>query len=93
MAWREPKETPQTSVFAGLVPVRRRGSPSGNCIARAAEAERAGLDAIPIVMVTNFFIGAVVAFTGLCRDDGGTLAALELEHYPGMTEKKLAEVE
>jgi molybdopterin synthase catalytic subunit len=29
-------------------------------------------------------IGAVVAFTGLCRDEGGRLAALELEHYPGM---------
>ena len=28
-------------------------------------------------------IGAVVAFTGLCRDEGGRLAALELEHYPG----------
>lgn len=27
-------------------------------------AERAGLDAIPIVMVTTFFIGAVVAFLG-----------------------------
>ena len=28
--------------------------------------------------------GAIVAFTGYCRDEGGTLAALELEHYPGM---------
>ena len=25
-------------------------------------------------------IGAVVAFTGLCRDEGGRLSALELEH-------------
>ena len=25
-------------------------------------------------------IGAVVAFTGLCRDEDGTLRALELEH-------------
>ena len=25
-------------------------------------------------------IGAVVAFTGLCRDEAGTLAALEIEH-------------
>lgn len=32
--------------------------------------------------------GAVVSFTGLCRDEGGKLAALELEHYPGMAEKK-----
>ncbi|MGL4496655.1 MAG: molybdenum cofactor biosynthesis protein MoaE [Beijerinckiaceae bacterium] len=34
-------------------------------------------------------IGAVVTFTGLCRDEGGTLAALELEHYPGMAEAEL----
>lgn len=34
-------------------------------------------------------IGAVVTFTGLCRDEGGALAALELEHYPQMAEKQL----
>ncbi|UXT50454.1 molybdenum cofactor biosynthesis protein MoaE [Agrobacterium tumefaciens] len=37
-------------------------------------------------------IGAVVAFTGLCRDDGGTLAALELEHYPGMAEAEIGRI-
>jgi molybdopterin synthase catalytic subunit len=37
-------------------------------------------------------IGAVVSFTGLCRDEGGTLAALELEHYPGMAEAEIARV-
>jgi molybdopterin synthase catalytic subunit len=37
-------------------------------------------------------IGAVVTFTGLCRDEGGRLAALELEHYPGMAESELARV-
>src|SRR5215207_4750719 len=37
-------------------------------------------------------IGAVVAFTGLCRDEGGRLAALELEHYPGMAEAEIARV-
>jgi molybdopterin synthase catalytic subunit len=37
-------------------------------------------------------IGAVVAFTGLCRDEGGSLAALELEHYPGMAEAEMARV-
>ena len=35
-------------------------------------------------------IGAVVAFTGYCRDEGGTLSALELEHYPGMAEAEIA---
>jgi molybdopterin synthase catalytic subunit len=33
-------------------------------------------------------VGAVVAFVGTVRDrnDGATVASLELEHYPGMTE-------
>ena len=35
-------------------------------------------------------IGAIVAFTGWCRDEAGTLAALELEHYPGMAEAEMA---
>ena len=34
-------------------------------------------------------IGAVVSFVGLCRDDGGRLAALEIEHYPGMAEGEI----
>ena len=37
-------------------------------------------------------IGAVVSFTGLCRDEGGRLAALELEHYPGMAEREIARI-
>jgi molybdopterin synthase catalytic subunit len=35
-------------------------------------------------------IGALVTFTGLCRDEGGRLDALELEHYPGMAEAQIA---
>ena len=37
-------------------------------------------------------IGAVATFTGLCRDEGGRLAALELEHYPGMAEAEIGRV-
>ena len=37
-------------------------------------------------------VGAVVTFTGLCRDEGGTLSALELEHYPGMAEEEIRRV-
>ena len=37
-------------------------------------------------------IGAVVTFTGLCRDEGGRLAALELEHYPGMAEREIGQI-
>ena len=37
-------------------------------------------------------IGALVTFVGLCRDEGGRLASLEIEHYPGMAEAELARV-
>lgn len=33
--------------------------------------------------------GAVVTFTGVVRDNGGALAAMEIEHYPGMTERAI----
>ena len=36
--------------------------------------------------------GAVVTFSGLVRDEGGTLSAMEIEHYPGMTEKALEKI-
>ncbi|MBN2631379.1 MAG: molybdenum cofactor biosynthesis protein MoaE [Rhodobacteraceae bacterium] len=36
--------------------------------------------------------GAVVTFTGLVRDNGGTLSAMEIEHYPGMTERAIATI-
>ena len=32
-------------------------------------------------------IGAVATFTGICRDDG--IAAMTLEHYPGMAEAEI----
>jgi molybdopterin synthase catalytic subunit len=37
-------------------------------------------------------IGAVVSFTGICRGDenGEPIAALTLEHYPGMAEAEIA---
>jgi molybdopterin synthase catalytic subunit len=37
-------------------------------------------------------IGAVVTFSGLCRDEGGALSALELEHYPGMAEAEMQRI-
>ncbi len=36
--------------------------------------------------------GAVVTFSGLVRDEEGTLDTMEIEHYPGMTEKALEEI-
>jgi molybdopterin synthase catalytic subunit len=40
-------------------------------------------------------IGGVASFVGLVRDiaGGAAVGAMTLEHYPGMTEKKLAEIE
>jgi len=37
-------------------------------------------------------IGAVVTFTGICRgeENGDPIAALTLEHYPGMAEAEIA---
>jgi molybdopterin synthase catalytic subunit len=33
--------------------------------------------------------GAVVSFSGLVRGEAGRLAAMEIEHYPGMTERAI----
>lgn len=35
-------------------------------------------------------VGAIVSFTGVVR---GPIAAMEIEHYPGMTERALAAIE
>ena len=39
-------------------------------------------------------IGAVASFVGVVRDvnDGDAVAEMSLEHYPGMTEKSIAEI-
>ena len=40
-------------------------------------------------------IGGIVSFVGVVRDAAGSdrVGAMTLEHYPGMTEKKLSEIE
>jgi len=50
----------------------------------AEESRRLGEDRMDI--------GAMVSFVGLCRDDGGVLSALELEHYPGMAEAEMRRI-
>lgn len=37
-------------------------------------------------------VGAVVTFSGLCRDEDGRLVALELEHYSGMAEAEITRI-
>jgi len=46
------------------------------------------------VRAGNPRVGAVAAFVGVVRDmnEGSAVADMELEHYPGMTEKALAEI-
>lgn len=56
-----------------------------------AEAFDAGAEATALT-AGRADIGAVVTFTGLCRDENGTLAALEIEHYPGMAEAEIGRV-
>ena len=36
--------------------------------------------------------GAIVTFSGLERDEGGTLSRMEIEPYPGMTGKALEDI-
>ncbi len=36
-------------------------------------------------------VGGLASFVGLCRDDDG-LAAMVLEHYPGMTERAISRI-
>lgn len=37
-------------------------------------------------------VGAVVSFLGVVRDDSGRMARMEIEHYPGMTERAIAAI-
>lgn len=37
-------------------------------------------------------VGALVTFTGYCRDEDGALCALELDHYPGMAEAEIGRI-
>ena len=38
-------------------------------------------------------VGAVVSFTGIVRDVAGGLEVMQVEHYPGMTEKALEAIQ
>lgn len=37
-------------------------------------------------------VGAVVTFVGVVRGDGGRMERMEVEHYPGMTERAIAAI-
>lgn len=47
---------------------------------------------IAVLTSASADIGAVVTFSGICRDELGTLSALEIEHYPGMAEAEIMRI-
>jgi molybdopterin synthase catalytic subunit len=49
---------------------------------------------IALLRQGNPQVGAVAAFVGVVRDmnDGSKVADMELEHYPGMTEKAISDI-
>ncbi|HBG45538.1 MAG TPA: molybdopterin biosynthesis protein MoeE [Deltaproteobacteria bacterium] len=49
---------------------------------------------VELVMAASKGIGGVVVFLGAARDfsKGETITGLDFEHYPGMAEKKLADI-
>lgn len=57
----------------------------------SARVQAAPFDLAAELRVFGSGAGAVVTFTGIVRDDDGRLAALEIEHYPGMTGRALSE--
>jgi molybdopterin synthase catalytic subunit len=67
--------------MAGVVPAIRIQREDFDIAAEIAGLTRARSD-----------IGAVVTFSGLCRDEQGALSALELEHYPGMAEAEIGRI-
>jgi molybdopterin synthase catalytic subunit len=64
-----------------MIPIAIRLQTGDFDIAAEVARVRAGAD-----------VGAIVTFSGICRDEGGRLAALELEHYPGMAEAEIERI-
>ncbi|MCM2563008.1 molybdenum cofactor biosynthesis protein MoaE [Lutimaribacter sp. EGI FJ00015] len=52
-----------------------------------------GAEANAFVAAQAGGMGAIVTFTGVVRDVAGGLQAMEIEHYPGMTERALHKIE
>src|SRR5215469_4924683 len=77
---------------------RSRGLPAGHRRLTMIKVQREDFDVgreLDALTRGNARIGGVASFIGLVRDMGGAdrVSALTLEHYPGMTERKLAEIE
>jgi molybdopterin synthase catalytic subunit len=64
-----------------MIPIAIRIQPEDFDIAAEVEKIRAISD-----------VGAIVTFSGVCRNEGGRLTALELEHYPGMAAVEIEQI-
>jgi molybdopterin synthase catalytic subunit len=64
---------------------------TGNVTIRIQEADFDVAQEIAALTKGRTDIGAVVSFSGICRgnEDGEPIAALTLEHYPGMAEAEI----
>lgn len=67
---------------------------SNTCNVRIQEADFDLTTELKMLREGHRDIGAVVSFTGTVRDinEGDEVSILELEHYPGMTEKALEKI-
>ena len=67
-------------------------SPMAQRVSIQAEPFDAGAEIARLTADLGGRAGAIVTFAGLCRDEGGRLAALELEHFPGMAEEEITRI-
>ena len=79
----------------GMTPKSRsfRRSPGASAVKIVVQTQAFDLGAeVDALRAGRADIGAVASFVGLARDisEGSGVAAMTLEHYPGMTEKALA---
>ncbi|MCB1743875.1 MAG: molybdopterin synthase catalytic subunit MoaE [Gammaproteobacteria bacterium] len=67
---------------------------TGRSVVRVQEQDFDVGAEIETLRADNPAIGAVASFVGICRDlnDGEQVAAMALEHYPGMTERSIADI-
>lgn len=73
------------------------GESNGAAGMRQVRVQREDFDLgaeVALLRAANPRLGAVVSFVGAVRDlnDGEAVSAMELEHYPGMTEAALADI-
>lgn len=87
-------EGSQTARPDGLAPAdaRETGARSPISPKVTVSAERIDIAAETMALSGEGDAGALVTFSGFCRDEDGRLSALELEHYPGMAEQEIRKI-